>query len=95
MRRIIVIDQGRLRILNSKEVIAYGNLIFSSIKEKNPNVKVVAVEPASSPVLSKGTAGAGDSIENSSVIATDKVSIKPKKQVGYSGGGREVTGYVV
>ena len=27
------------------------------LKEKNPNVKVVAVEPASSPVLSKGTAG--------------------------------------
>lgn len=28
------------------------------LKEKNPNVKVVAVEPASSPVLSKGTSGA-------------------------------------
>ena len=28
------------------------------LKEKNPNVKVVAVEPASSPVLSKGVAGA-------------------------------------
>ena len=28
------------------------------LKEKNPDVKVVAVEPASSPVLSKGTAGA-------------------------------------
>ncbi|MCR4774908.1 MAG: cysteine synthase A [Saccharofermentans sp.] len=28
------------------------------LKEQNPNVKVVAVEPASSPVLSKGTAGA-------------------------------------
>lgn len=28
------------------------------LKEKNPNVKIVAVEPASSPVLSKGTAGA-------------------------------------
>jgi cysteine synthase A len=27
------------------------------LKEKNPNVKVVAVEPASSPVLSKGTPG--------------------------------------
>ena len=27
------------------------------LKEKNPNVKVVAVEPAKSPVLSKGTAG--------------------------------------
>lgn len=28
------------------------------LKEKNPNVKVVAVEPAGSPVLSKGSAGA-------------------------------------
>ena len=28
------------------------------LKSKNPSVKVVAVEPASSPVLSKGTAGA-------------------------------------
>ena len=28
------------------------------LKNKNPNVKVVAVEPASSPVLSKGTVGA-------------------------------------
>ena len=28
------------------------------LKEKNPSVKVVAVEPAGSPVLSKGTAGA-------------------------------------
>ncbi|MCR4745843.1 MAG: cysteine synthase A [Lachnospiraceae bacterium] len=28
------------------------------LKEKNPNIKIVAVEPASSPVLSKGTAGA-------------------------------------
>ena len=27
------------------------------LKEKNPRVKIVAVEPASSPVLSKGTAG--------------------------------------
>lgn len=27
------------------------------LKEKNPNVKVIAVEPASSPLLSKGTAG--------------------------------------
>ncbi len=28
------------------------------LKEKNPNIKVVAVEPATSPVLSKGEAGA-------------------------------------
>jgi len=28
------------------------------LKEQNPNIKVVAVEPASSPVLSKGTSGA-------------------------------------
>lgn len=28
------------------------------LKEKNPDVKIVAVEPATSPVLSKGTAGA-------------------------------------
>lgn len=27
------------------------------LKEKNPNIKIVAVEPASSPVLSKGVAG--------------------------------------
>lgn len=28
------------------------------LKEKNPDIKIVAVEPSSSPVLSKGTAGA-------------------------------------
>ncbi|MCR5559060.1 MAG: cysteine synthase A [Schwartzia sp.] len=28
------------------------------LKDKNPDVKIIAVEPASSPVLSKGTAGA-------------------------------------
>ena len=28
------------------------------LKEKNPNVKIVAVEPADSPLLSKGRAGA-------------------------------------
>lgn len=27
------------------------------LKEKNPNIKIIAVEPADSPVLSKGTAG--------------------------------------
>lgn len=31
--------------------------VGSYLKEKNPNVKVVAVEPTGSPVLSKGTAG--------------------------------------
>ena len=32
--------------------------VGSYLKEKNPNVKIVAVEPATSPVLSKGEAGA-------------------------------------
>ena len=27
------------------------------LKEKNPSVKIIAVEPSDSPVLSKGTAG--------------------------------------
>ena len=32
--------------------------VGSYLKEQNPNIRIVAVEPASSPVLSKGTAGA-------------------------------------
>ncbi|MBR6399879.1 MAG: cysteine synthase A [Firmicutes bacterium] len=32
--------------------------VGSYLKEKDPNIRVVAVEPATSPVLSKGTAGA-------------------------------------
>ena len=32
--------------------------VGEDLKSRNPNVKVVAVEPATSPVLSKGTAGA-------------------------------------
>ncbi len=32
--------------------------VGESLKSKNTNIKIVAVEPASSPVLSKGTAGA-------------------------------------
>jgi len=35
-----------------------GSGVGEFLKSKNPNVKIVAVEPASSPVLSKGTAGA-------------------------------------
>lgn len=31
--------------------------IGSYLKEKNPSIKIIAMEPASSPVLSKGTAG--------------------------------------
>ena len=36
----------------------FGTGVGQYLKSKNPDVKVVAVEPASSPVLSKGTAGA-------------------------------------
>ncbi len=32
--------------------------VGKALKEKNPNIKVVAVEPAESPMLSQGTAGA-------------------------------------
>ena len=35
-----------------------GTGVGEYLKSKNPDVKIVAVEPASSPVLSKGTAGA-------------------------------------
>ena len=41
---------------NPKAHVATG--VGQYLKSQNPNVKVVAVEPASSPVLSKGTAGA-------------------------------------
>ena len=43
------------------DVYKQNKIIFEKIcwkNEKNPNVKIVAVEPAGSPVLSKGTAGA-------------------------------------
>lgn len=52
------------RILNT---IAAGTLILSlgvlsgcgsDLKSKNENIQIVAVEPASSPVLSEGRAGA-------------------------------------
>ena len=39
-------------------VAGVGTGVGQYLKSKNPAVKVVAVEPASSPVLSKGTAGA-------------------------------------
>ena len=39
-------------------VAGVGTGVGKYLKSKNPNVKVVAVEPASSPVLSKGVAGA-------------------------------------
>ena len=38
--------------------VGTGGTVGKYLKSKNPGVKVVAVEPASSPVLSKGTAGA-------------------------------------
>ena len=38
------------------------------LKEQNPNVKVVAVEPTGSPVLSKGTAGSRESVLASFLI---------------------------
>ena len=49
-----------LRILMGLEVPTSGTVtgVGQYLKSKNPDVKVVAVEPATSPVLSKGTAGA-------------------------------------
>ena len=41
------------------------------LKSQNPDVKIVAVEPATSPVLSKGTAGAHDTKIYDEIIAID------------------------
>ena len=47
-----------------------GEFAMSRIYAQNPNVRVVAVEPASSPVLSRGVAGA-HKIQNIVVLLPD------------------------
>ena len=70
------------------------------LKSQNPDVKVVAVEPASSPVLSKGTAGAHkiqgigagfvpDTLDTSvydEVIAVEDDAFETGRLVGHSEG---------
>ena len=38
--------------------MGFGQGVGKYLKEKNPNIKIVAVEPETSPVLSQGVAGA-------------------------------------
>ena len=71
------------------------------LKSQNPNVKVVAVEPASSPVLSKGTAGAhkiqgigagfvpdvlNTKVFDEIIPVTNEVAFATGKQVGHKEG---------
>ena len=71
------------------------------LKSQNPNVKVVAVEPASSPVLSKGTAGAhkiqgigagfvpdvlDTKVYDEIIPVTNADAFAPGKQVGHKEG---------
>ena len=71
------------------------------LKSQNPNVKVVAVEPASSPVLSKGTAGAhkiqgigagfvppvlDTGVYDEVISVTDEDAFATGKQVGHKEG---------